>query len=207
MNIFLSSSLVGSKNAFERFIEKYQAKKITFIATAAEVSPYTQYVEDARKYFKEQGFEIRELEVSQTDEKKAKEIIKNTKILYVSGGNTFYLLQELKKKNLLELIKEKVNEGMVYVGESAGSIIASPNIEYIKYMDDPKAASELKSTKALNLVEFYPLPHWGEEPFKEAAEKIHTMYSQRLQLIAIDNKSAIIHKGGDRFGVDFGVRY
>lgn len=98
MNIFLSSSLVGSKNAFERFIKKYQAKEITFIATAAEVSPYTQYVDDARKYFKDQGFEIRELEVSQTDEKKAKEIIRNTAILYVSGGNTFYLLQELKKK-------------------------------------------------------------------------------------------------------------
>lgn len=207
MNIFLSSSLVGAKNGFERFIEKYQAKKITFIATAAEVSPYTQYVDDAREYFLSKGFEIKDLEVSKVDQSEAKEIINHTEILYVSGGNTFYLLQELKKKDLLELIKEKVDEGMVYIGESAGSVIASPDIAYIKYMDDPKAAPELKSTKALNLVEFYLLPHWGEEPFKEAAEKIHKDYADSLQLIAIDNKGAIIHKGDDRFDVDFGDFY
>lgn len=204
MNIFLSSSLVGSKNAFERFIKKYQAKEITFIATAAEVSPYTQYVDDAREYFLSKGFEIKDLEVSKVSEEQAKEIINHTEILYVSGGNTFYLLQELKKKDLLGLIKEKVDEGMVYIGESAGSVIASPDIAYIKYMDDPKAAPELKSTKALKLVEFYPLPHWGEEPFKEAAEKIHKTHKDSLQLIAIDNKGAIIHKGDDRFDVDFG---
>lgn len=29
---------------------------------------------------------------------------------------------------------------MVYIGESAGSVIASPDIAYIKYMDDPEAA-------------------------------------------------------------------
>lgn len=156
MNIFLSSSLVGAKNGFERFIEKYQAKKITFIATAAEVSPYTQYVDDAREYFLTKRFEIKDLEVSKVDQSEAKEIINHTEILYVSGGNTFYLLQELKKKDLLGLIKEKVSEGMVYIGESAGSVIASPDIAYIKYMDDPKAAPELKSTKALKLVEFYP---------------------------------------------------
>ncbi|MFO3715727.1 MULTISPECIES: Type 1 glutamine amidotransferase-like domain-containing protein [Anaerococcus] len=204
MNIFLSSSLVGAKNGFERFIEKYQAREITFVATAAEVSPYTQYVDDAREYFIKKGFEIKDLKVNKLEQSDAKEIISDTEILYVSGGNTFYLLQELKKKNLLELIKERVDKGMVYVGESAGSIIASPNIEYIKYMDDPKAAPELKSTTALNLVEFYPLPHWGEEPFEEAAEKIHKTYADTLPIWVINNKSSISHLKENEYGIDFG---
>ena len=207
MNIFLSSSLVGAKNGFERFIEKFQAKKITFIATAAEVSPYTQYVDDAREYFLSKGFEIKDLEVSKVSEELAKEIIKNTEILYVSGGNTFYLLQELKKKDLLGLIKAKVSEGMVYIGESAGSVIASPDIAYIKYMDDPKAAPELKSTKALKLVEFYPLPHWGEEPFKEAAEKIHKAYADILLIWVINNKRSISHLKENEYRIDLGGEY
>lgn len=191
MNILLLSSLVGSKKAFEKFIKNCQTSEITFIATAAENESYTKYVDDARSYLKELGFKIKELEVSKIDEEKSKEILKNTEFLYVSGGNTFYLLQELQKKNLLGYINQRVNEGMIYVGESAGSIIASPDIEYIKYMDDPKAAPELKSKNALNLVDFYTLPHWGEEPFKEAAEKIRQIYADSLELVAIDNKSAI----------------
>jgi len=32
--------------------------------------------------------------------------LKDTKILYVSGGNIFYLLQELKRKKILDTIKD-----------------------------------------------------------------------------------------------------
>ena len=48
MNILLLSSLVGAKYAFERFIEKYEGKEITFIDTASKKESYTKYVDDAR---------------------------------------------------------------------------------------------------------------------------------------------------------------
>lgn len=96
---------------------------------------------------------------------------------------------------------------MVYIGESAGSVIASPDIGYVKYMDDQKAAPELKSTKALNLVEFYPLPHWGEEPFKEAAEKIHKAYADILPIWVINNKRSISHFKENEYRIDLGGEY
>ena len=41
------------------------------------------------------------LEISKLDEKTIKNKIEKANYLYVGGGNTFYLLQELKRKNLV----------------------------------------------------------------------------------------------------------
>ena len=43
--------------------------------------------------------------------------------------------------------------GKLYIGESAGSMVLAPNIEYIKDMDNPAIASELKSYDALNIID------------------------------------------------------
>ena len=56
--------------------------------------------------------------------------------IYVTGGNTFFLLQELKKAGADKLIKEQISAGKIYIGESAGAMILSPNIEYV--IPDPR---------------------------------------------------------------------
>jgi hypothetical protein len=59
----------------------------------------------------------------------------------------------------------------IYVGESAGSMILSPTIEYVKDMDDSTKALELKDSSALSIVKFYPLPHHTNFPFKKSCGK------------------------------------
>ena len=44
-------------------------------------------------------------------------------VIYMIGGNTFYLLKELKEKNLDKKIIQAINNGVIYIGSSAGSII------------------------------------------------------------------------------------
>lgn len=85
--------------------------------------------------------------------------------------------------------------GKIYIGESAGSIIAAPDIAYAKAMDDPKAAPGLEDFKALQLVDFYPVPHFGCFPFKKAAEKIIAQHEAELALMPIDNIQAILVDG------------
>ena len=50
-------------------------------------------------------------------------------IIYMIGGNTFYLLKELREKNLDEKIIQAINNGVIYIGSSAGSIILGKTIE------------------------------------------------------------------------------
>jgi dipeptidase E len=49
--------------------------------------------------------------------------VKTAKGIFVGGGNTFVLVHQLYKYNLVEVIKEAVNNGTPYLGTSAGSNI------------------------------------------------------------------------------------
>ncbi len=48
--------------------------------------------------------------------------------VYVTGGSTGYLLKRVKETGFDKILKKMVYAGKVYVGVSAGSLIAAPNI-------------------------------------------------------------------------------
>ena len=138
--------------------------------------------------------EVEDLEISKLDEKTIKNKIEKANYLYIGGGNTFYLLQELKRKNLIDFIKNRVNSGMVYIGESAGAVITSKDIEYIDLMDDKTIAKDLKEYSGLNLVDFYIVPHLNEFPFEESSKQTVEKYKNKLNIITINNSQVIIVK-------------
>ena len=194
--LFLTSYFAGMINLFEQYCVRPELeKKIVLIPTAANVDDYKEHIDKAKSKLEERGFLVDILDLPAVTENIAREKIEQTPYLYVAGGNTFYLLQELKKKNLLQLIDERVGEGMIYVGESAGGMITSPNIEYVELMDPKELGPELTSYDALNLVNFYLLPHEGEFPFAEAVEEMKNKYGDKYNLLAINNKEAIIVEG------------
>nr|WP_243140933.1 Type 1 glutamine amidotransferase-like domain-containing protein [Candidatus Galacturonibacter soehngenii] len=117
--------------------------------------------------------------------------------MYVTGGNTFFLLQELKRTGADKMIVEEVNAGRLYIGESAGAMVASPNIEYAKGIDSVKKAPDLTDYCALGLVEFYPVPHFESSPFKEVVQTIIDTYSSKLNLSPISNQGAILVKNNE----------
>ena len=182
----------GTKDALKDFLEDIDSDEVLFILTASKVEEYTQYVSDAKDTFKDLGININELDISDIDREIALEKIDDCKIIYFSGGNSFYLLQELERLDLINLLREKVQNGMIYVGESAGAIIASENIEYSQEMDDKEKAKNLIDYKGLSLIDFYIVPHFKEMPFTELADAIIDQYSDKIKLVPINNKEAII---------------
>jgi len=191
--LFLCSYFAGVKNLFKQYASKKQlGKHVLFIPTAGNVEEYRGYIDEALQTFADLGFQVEVLDVSACDRETAQAKIFQSKLLYVSGGNTFYLLQELKKKQLLSLIKEQVADGMVYVGESAGAIITAKDIDYNKIMDDKAVAKELNDTEALNEVDFYVLPHVGEEPFVDSTPAPLDTYGDQLNLLSLNNRQAVL---------------
>lgn len=194
--LFLCSYFAGVKDLFRQYVsEKQLGKQVLFIPTAGNVEEYRGYIDEALQTFEDLGFQVEVLDISACDKETAQAKIFQSKLLYISGGNTFYLLQELKKKHLLSLIKEQIADGMVYVGESAGAIITAKDIDYNKIMDDKAVAKELNDTEALNEVDFYVLPHLGEEPFVESAQATLDTYSAQLNLLSLNNHQAVLVEG------------
>ena len=192
MEILLMSYLAGAKSITKKYLSKMVSNKIIFIPTAGNVEPYTGYIDEGVEMLKSLGYELEIIDISKYDEDYLKNKLSKTECICISGGNTFYLLQELKKKNLIGLLYERIKEGLFYIGESAGAIIMSENIEYNQIMDDKSIASELDDYMGVNVFNHYVLPHIGEYPFEESTQKILENYQDKISLVAINNSEAIL---------------
>jgi dipeptidase E len=80
--------------------------------------------------------------------------------VYVSGGNTFYLLQELRRSGGDDVLREYLEvPGHRYIGASAGAVVLARDIRYAAPVDDPDAGPALRSTRGLGVLVFAPVPH------------------------------------------------
>ena len=181
MEILLMSYLAGTKAIVEKYLSKMTDKKITFIPTAGNVEEYTGFIDEG-------------VDIAKYEEEVLKDKFLKAECICISGGNTFYLLQELKRKNLTELLSGRIKEGMFYMGESAGAMIMSKDIVYSQIMDDKNVATELKDYFGLNVFKYYILPHIGEYPFKETAQETLDFYKDKIDLIPINNREAVLVK-------------
>jgi dipeptidase E len=84
------------------------------------------------------------------------EAVAGADAIFVGGGNTFRLLDSLHRSGLVAVIRQRVAQGMPYVGSSAGSNVACPTLKTTKDMP----IVEPPSFEALNLVGFQISPHF-----------------------------------------------
>lgn len=109
---------------------------------------------------KEQGFTIKELSLKSTNPTDLEKEIAGCGVIFVAGGNVFYLLQEVRKSGFYAVLS-KLSPETVYVGSSAGSVLVGPDIGLVDTLNNPAEAFDLKDYSGLNLVDFVVLPHYG----------------------------------------------
>jgi dipeptidase E len=78
--------------------------------------------------------------------------------VFVGGGNTYALLQRLRRAGLVEAIAARVRGGMPYLGSSAGSNVAGPTI----LTTNDWNVVALDAFEALGLVPYNINPHYLE---------------------------------------------
>lgn len=110
------------------------------------------YAAKTRSRFNAMGYELDSIHEA-PDKPQA---VKDAAAIFIGGGNTFRLLKALYDFQILTLIREKVEDGMPYVGSSAGSNVAAPTIKTTNDMP----IVEPPSFQALNLVSFQINPHY-----------------------------------------------
>ncbi|MEF9984732.1 MAG: Type 1 glutamine amidotransferase-like domain-containing protein, partial [Oscillospiraceae bacterium] len=141
--LFLASSFKEVADIFAKFETDLNGKTVTFIPTASIVEEDAFYVNSEKNELQKLGITVDVLEVSTATAEEIQTKIKNNNFIYIAGGNTFYLLQELKRTGADKLIIEEVNAGKLYIGVSAGTMVASKNIKYSEAMDSIEKAPNL----------------------------------------------------------------
>lgn len=193
IKMFLSSSFCDVVSLFKDFAgEDFAGKKVTFIPTASIVEEYVGHVVNDKKAFESLGIIVDELELSTASNEDIREKITSNDYIFISGGNSFYLLQVLKETGADLLIKEQVSKGKLYISTSAGSVVMSPNIQYVELMDDKSFAPRLANYQAMGMTDQYPLVHYSSEPFETVAEEVYQEYKGKLPLVLLSNSQVMI---------------
>ncbi|HEX2269469.1 MAG TPA: dipeptidase PepE [Pyrinomonadaceae bacterium] len=110
------------------------------------------YATTARERFARMGYDVSPVH-NANDPVQA---IENTEAIFVGGGNTFRLLKTLYDLNLLDPIRQRVAQGLPYIGSSAGSNVAGPTIKTTNDMP----IVQPPSFDALGFVSFQINPHY-----------------------------------------------
>jgi dipeptidase E len=110
------------------------------------------YTAKARERFRAMGIAL----TSVHDVSNMPRAIEEAEAIFVGGGNTFRLLKGLHDHGLLDPIRRRVAAGALYMGSSAGSIVACPALKTTKDMP----VVQPPSFEALGLVPFQISPHY-----------------------------------------------
>src|SRR3989339_314244 len=170
--------------------------KIAFIPTAADTYEDKSFVDSDRAQWLEMKYDFTEVDLKNKDEGQLRSILVDQDIIYFAGGNVFYLLQVANQCKLLNLLKEFLDQGKIFGGGSAGAVIAGPNIEPVKAVDDPSQAPDLFDYTAFGLVDFVVLPHYDYEKYNKKYQVILKQYNQ-FHFQPLNNNEAIFVSGSE----------
>jgi len=113
---------------------------------------HDEYTQIAQQFFNRVGKSIVSLHTF-ADPKKA---IRQAKAIFTGGGNTFVLVNQLYGLEVMDVLREAVENGTLYMGTSAGSNIAGQTMQTTNDMPIVYPPS----FKTLGLVPFNINPHY-----------------------------------------------
>lgn len=186
--LFLTSSIDEVASHVAKKIDK-KGLKLIFIKTASETESDLSWLEKDREALVKAGFKVTDYTLTGKTRADIEKTLKNTDVIFFSGGNTFYLLQRIQETKSADVIRKFVENGKIYIGSSAGSIVAGPDIYPSYRIDNVKKAPNLKGYIGLGLIDVVVLPHWGSNHFKKLYMKtrLKHIYNTDYKLILLND--------------------
>ncbi len=149
-----NSTLYGSG-----YLDHAEAEIRSFLGDVKRVLfvPYAlfdrdKYATTAQQRFQKMGYELTSVHTA----KDPLAALNETDAVFIGGGNTFRLLKALYDFKLIDAIRDRVSNGMPYIGSSAGSNVAAPTIKTTNDMP----IVQPPSFNALGFVSFQINPHY-----------------------------------------------
>jgi len=183
------------KALFDLVGKKPEDTTLVFIPTASHVEKGDKsWLIDDLINLKKLGLKSIEIaDISAVDEEVWRPKFEEADILFFEGGNTYHLMRWIKKSGLDALLPGFLKT-KVYVGVSAGSMVACKDLllkqSQLIYEED---LTETENMAGLHLVDVYVLPHLNSEYFTKLREDAIREATQGMTetVYALDDQSAL----------------
>ena len=136
--ILLLSSSRFLINHPQVFGKPFKDLKMAYVINASKGVTNLDYIVREKNFFKENNYNYDELDIDSKNEDELRNILSKYEMVYVTGGNSFYLLKSIKDSGFDKVVKELIPKGLIYMGASAGSYVACPTIEQAKWKHQDK---------------------------------------------------------------------
>jgi dipeptidase E len=173
--------------------------KVAAIENAADVIPDSAgWVKATRDAFTYHGFDVETIDLRHCQGQTLREKLIHKDVIWVGGGNTFYLRWIMKESGADEIITSLVRLGKVYAGWSAGAIVAGPTLKGFETMDNPAEAAEV-IWEGLGMTQAVIVPHMDNDDFAASAAKTNQqLLIAGYDALALDDMQVVVIHGDDR---------
>lgn len=201
--LLLASSSMGLLPLMRRFLGVRRGTAVGFIPNASLIEPYGFASRMTAPWWRAHGLDVRIVDLTGPRARVAS-LLRGCDLIYVCGGNSFHLMRCLRDAGAVPLIRGLVASGVPYVGESAGAVVAAPDIGYIAPMDvrhDPATTLHAPRRRdapapGLDLIRLHIVPHVGGRLLGAAARDILRMHAGETGYAPLRNDEALVLEDG-----------
>jgi len=176
MKLLLTSNGLKGKlvDIFPSLLKKPASEySVAFDTTAAygdEDNP--QWFDSYKEQLKQQGItDIEEFDLRNKNQKELETFLSSKDMLFVNGGNTFFLLYWIRKSGFDNVIKKFLSDDKLYVGVSAGGIVVGNSIAIAGVEPGDANNVELQDLTGLKIVDLEFSPHVPDVVSYESVER------------------------------------
>lgn len=183
--------------------------KVLYITTAGNLhrSEERIWIDEGRKILVKHGWQVADYDIANKSEAEVKEAVAGQDVVFVQGGQCIYMLEQAQNCNFAKVIKSALARGVIYLGESTGSIITGRDISPYRFLakDRRENPPELENYNGLGLVNFLVRPHWNHPEKREKyldimREHLDEFYNISEPIITL-NDDQLIYVEGDQFQI------
>ena len=114
--LFLTSTFAQVAHELTPLLTKPATElTVAFIPTAADVYADKWFIEADRAKLVEMGFQLVDVSIKDIHGDELTEILSGVDIIFVAGGNVFYLLEQARISGFLNIVPRLVENGVMYI--------------------------------------------------------------------------------------------
>ncbi len=200
MKLFLTSNGLSSrelKREFSKIIEKPAGEvKILVIGTLSERG-HKQFIQWVTEELEDINIDKRNIYTANISEEVNFSKFKDADIIYLLGGDTFYILDRLRKNNFKDFLTRYNHKDKIFIAISAGTIIAGPNIKIAEWgSEGDDDHIDLKDLTGLGLTDIATYVHY-EDRLKHEIDDFKKIVDYPVETLK-DGEALVIINGKKR---------